>query len=162
MNLFLIGIIIFVIVYLFLNWFARTSSKKIATNIKKFTGQRFEPTGQLATKAKPITTDDYTGSYIITFWIISINVILYYNLGNKVSSKKRISLILTALGFVLIGWIRILTYEPVSESLDIAVIQPNIDPNEKWDNNNRTQTLNLMDSLYNEAIILEPDIILFP
>ena len=37
MNLFLIGIIIFVILYLFLNWFARTSSKKIVTNIKKFT-----------------------------------------------------------------------------------------------------------------------------
>ena len=36
MNLFLLGIIIFVIVYLFLNWFARTSSRKIATNIKKF------------------------------------------------------------------------------------------------------------------------------
>jgi len=37
MNLFLIGIVIFVIIYLFLNWFARTSSKKIATNIKKIT-----------------------------------------------------------------------------------------------------------------------------
>jgi hypothetical protein len=37
MNLFLLGIIIFVILYLFLNWFARTSSKKIVTNIKKFT-----------------------------------------------------------------------------------------------------------------------------
>ena len=35
MNLFLLGIVIFVIVYLFLNWFAKTSSKKIATNIKK-------------------------------------------------------------------------------------------------------------------------------
>ena len=35
MSLFLLGIIIFVIVYLFLNWFARTSSKKIATTIKK-------------------------------------------------------------------------------------------------------------------------------
>ncbi len=35
MNLFLLGIIIFVIVYLFLNWFARTSSKKIASTIKK-------------------------------------------------------------------------------------------------------------------------------
>ena len=35
MNLFLIGIIIFVIVYLFLNWFARTSSKRIVTTIKK-------------------------------------------------------------------------------------------------------------------------------
>ena len=37
MNLLLIGIIIFVIVYLFLNWFARTSSKRIATTIKKIT-----------------------------------------------------------------------------------------------------------------------------
>ena len=37
MNLLLLGIVIFVIVYLFLNWFARTSSKKIATNIKKIT-----------------------------------------------------------------------------------------------------------------------------
>ena len=37
MNLFLLGICIFVIVYLFLNWFARTSSKKIVTNIKKLT-----------------------------------------------------------------------------------------------------------------------------
>ena len=35
MNLFLIGIIIFVIVYLFLNWFTKTSSKKIALTIKK-------------------------------------------------------------------------------------------------------------------------------
>jgi hypothetical protein len=35
MNLFLLGTIIFVIVYLFLNWFARTSSKKIALTIKK-------------------------------------------------------------------------------------------------------------------------------
>jgi|TARA_B110000967_G_C18675300_1_gene455216 hypothetical protein len=35
MNLFLIGIIIFVILYLFLNWFAQTSSRKIALTIKK-------------------------------------------------------------------------------------------------------------------------------
>ena len=35
MNLFLIGITIFVILYLFLNWFAQSSSKKIALTIKK-------------------------------------------------------------------------------------------------------------------------------
>jgi len=35
MNLLLLGIIIFVIAYLFLNWFAKTSSKKIALTIKK-------------------------------------------------------------------------------------------------------------------------------
>ena len=37
MNLFLLGIIIFVIVYLFLNWFAQSSTKKIALTIKKIT-----------------------------------------------------------------------------------------------------------------------------
>ena len=35
MNLFLLGIIIFVIIYLFLNWFAQTSSKKLVLTIKK-------------------------------------------------------------------------------------------------------------------------------
>ena len=35
MNLFLLGIIIFVIVYLFLNWLAKTSSKKIAQFLKR-------------------------------------------------------------------------------------------------------------------------------
>ncbi len=35
MNLFLLGIIIFVIIYLFLNWFAKSSSKKIAQFLKK-------------------------------------------------------------------------------------------------------------------------------
>ena len=105
---------------------------------------------------------DYAGTYIIALWIVSINVILYLILDNKLSSKRLRIFILTFLAFVLVGWIRIVSYEPASESLDIAVIQPNIDPNEKWDNKNRTHTLDLMDSLYNEAIILEPDIILFP
>tara|TARA_B100001769_G_C21934709_1_gene503638 strand:+ start:209 stop:718 length:510 start_codon:yes stop_codon:yes gene_type:complete len=35
MSLLFWGIIIFVIIYLFLNWFARASSKKIATTLKK-------------------------------------------------------------------------------------------------------------------------------
>jgi hypothetical protein len=35
MNLFLFGTIIFVIIYLFLNWFSKTSSKKIAQFLKR-------------------------------------------------------------------------------------------------------------------------------
>ena len=35
MNLFLFGIVSFVIVYLFLNWFAKTSTKKIAQFLKR-------------------------------------------------------------------------------------------------------------------------------
>ena len=40
---------------------------------------------------------DYAGSYIISFWIISINVILYLILDNKVSYKKRRIFILASL-----------------------------------------------------------------
>ena len=46
--------------------------------------------------------------------------------------------------------------------LDIAVIQPNLNPNEKWDRSTRELTLNIMDSLHQLAIGLNPDIILFP
>ncbi|MEL1236596.1 MAG: hypothetical protein VXA61_07960, partial [Candidatus Neomarinimicrobiota bacterium] len=46
--------------------------------------------------------------------------------------------------------------------LEIAVIQPNLNPNEKWDRSTRELTLNIMDSLHQLAIGLNPDIILFP
>ena len=36
MNIFVTGIIIFVIVYLILTWFAKTSSQKLAKGAKKF------------------------------------------------------------------------------------------------------------------------------
>ena len=105
---------------------------------------------------------DYTGSYIVTLWIVSINVILYYMMENNISTKKQIIIIIVAFLFISGGWLRMILYKPLSESLHVAVIQPNIDPNEKWNNSNRVQTLNLMDSLHNEAVGLKPNIILFP
>ena len=45
MNLFLVGTVIFVIIYLFLNWFAKTSSKKIARGaslVQLYTGMVYK------------------------------------------------------------------------------------------------------------------------
>ena len=106
--------------------------------------------------------NDYAGPYIVTLWIISINVLLYYFLRNNISTKTQITIIICVLTFITGGWLRIIFQKPLSDSLHVAVIQPNIDPNEKWDNSNRSQTLSLMDSLHNEAIGLKPNIILFP
>ena len=36
MNIFILTLVIFVLVYLFLNWFAKTTSKKISKAIKSF------------------------------------------------------------------------------------------------------------------------------
>ena len=106
--------------------------------------------------------NDYAGPYIVTLWIITINVLLYYVILNNISKRTQIIIIICVLAFITGGWLRIMFQNPLSDSLDVAVIQPNIDPNEKWDNSNRSQTLSLMDSLHNKAIDFKPNIILFP
>ena len=109
--------------------------------------------------------NDYTGSYIITLWIISINVILYYyNFVKRFSTNILFVLLFIASIFIGGGWLRMTmkSNEVQPFSIDIATIQPNIDPNEKWRNANRQETFDFMDSLHLYAISLNPDIILFP
>ena len=106
--------------------------------------------------------NDYAGPYIVTLWIVTINVLLYYAFQNNISKRTQIIIIICVLAFITGGWLRIMFHNPLSDSLNVAVIQPNIDPNEKWDNSNRSQTLSLMDSLHNKAIDFKPNIILFP
>ena len=48
------------------------------------------------------------------------------------------------------------------KKINVSIVQPNIDPNLKWEQNFRDRIFNTMDSLHNEAIILDPDFILWP
>ena len=108
---------------------------------------------------------EYAGSYIITFWIISINVLLYYHIFIKKLLKQEFKLIIITLMLIIgFGWSKIYSVlnQKNGSELSIAVIQPNLDPNEKWDRATRELTINIMDSLHQIAIDLEPDIILFP
>ena len=108
---------------------------------------------------------DYAGTYIITSWVIIINVILYYQFFvNKIERKRLFYIIFVLILFFCSGWLKMKIYEleDYSDSVNIAIIQPNIDPNEKWNKNDRIELYNFMDSLYTEAIKLNPDLILFP
>jgi apolipoprotein N-acyltransferase len=108
---------------------------------------------------------EYAGTYIITFWIVSINVLLYYHLFIKKLLKQEFKLIIITLMLIIgFGWSKIYSEsnQKNGSELSIAVIQPNLDPNEKWDRSTRELTMNIMDSLHQIAIDLEPDIILFP
>ena len=58
MNLFLVGTVIFVIIYLFLNWFAKTSSKKIAQFLILMAKVYFE----FEYKIKSVIMQSYTKS----------------------------------------------------------------------------------------------------
>ncbi len=106
---------------------------------------------------------DYTGTYFITFIIIVLNLIFYlFRKGNKIL-KANISIIICVLIIIpLYGFFRMENISPTGKGIDIAIIQPNIDPNKKWDYKQRNQTISLMDSLYEKAISMNPDLIIFP
>ena len=108
---------------------------------------------------------EYAGTYIIALWIISVNVILYYHIFIKKIPKNYIKTILIiSVLFIGGGYVKLFLASNDSNKIEvsIAVIQPNLDPNEKWNNSTRELTLKIMDSLHIKAMSLEPDIILFP
>lgn len=106
---------------------------------------------------------DITGSYGISFWIVLINIGIYLTI---ISTDKRKYLIFTSLIFVLVfsyGLIRIKTIDEVSTtSISIAITQPNINPDEKWDPQSREDNFALMHSLLDSALNLSPDLVLWP
>ena len=67
------------------------------------------------------------------------------------------------LGLYITGTARIKMFNYSNNmSINVAVIQPNVDPNEKWDYSSRIETINFMDSLHTIAVSLNPDLIIFP
>ncbi len=107
---------------------------------------------------------DVMGTYGIAFWIVMINVGLYL----AITGGRPVRYItFTVILFVLIGTYGFIQIEkigslPVSKRVHIAVTQPNVDPNEKWDRENRKAVFALMDSLHVEANKLNPDLVLWP
>ena len=106
---------------------------------------------------------DFTGPYSVTFLIISLNLFIYFFMIKKdiliIKFRLFIFLVLT---IPLLGFYRVNSIKPTDKSVEVVVIQPNIDPNKKWDYSLREQTMHLMDSLYEDAIALKPDLIIFP
>ena len=106
---------------------------------------------------------DLFGSYGISFWILLINIGFYLIL---IRNQKLKYLIITSVIFLLMigyGLIRINSIEePKSNIVTIAVTQPNINPDEKWDPDAREQIFESMHSLLDSALMLKPDLILWP
>ena len=106
---------------------------------------------------------DFTGTYLITYIIISINLFFYlFVTGNKFLKVNLYLIIFTLIIIPIFGFYRMKKISSKNENIDIAIIQPNIDPNKKWDYNLRKQTMATMDSLYEDAITMNPDLIIFP
>ena len=106
---------------------------------------------------------EVTGTYGVTLWITLLNVILYILIQNFEPNKKLgYFLGILLLGLWLSGNSRIKGFNDSLTNMVVAVLQPNIDPNAKWDYKKREKTIAYMDSLHSLAINLNPDLILFP
>ena len=107
---------------------------------------------------------DYSGSEGVSFWVILVNVTIYLILYEKQLNFKQYS-ILTFLIItpILYGLIKINTYnEQLREKRFISIIQPNIDPNLKWESSYRDMLYGKMDSLNTLAYNLKSDLVLWP
>jgi apolipoprotein N-acyltransferase len=114
-----------------------------------------------------------TGVYGISFWLLSLNVLLYF-LFMRVSAgpaerRRRdvaglvvATIALYALPIAVEPWTGMWDEKQGGPEIDVAVVQPDIDPFDKWRNDARSQ----MDALrgLTDSIVAssKPDIVLWP
>ena len=104
---------------------------------------------------------DVTGSYGVSFIVISFNVIFYHMIQKNISYKNGLSFIIIIIfGTSISGWARVQNLSNSNKKVNVAIVQPNIDPNIKWQNKKRI--ISFMDSLHLEAVDLNPDLVVFP
>lgn len=101
-----------------------------------------------------IQMTDITGIYGISFIIVLVNAIIFDILSEKPKGKRVIGKIAIACSMLIIiygyGYFRTIQIgqeETIAESLDVALIQGNIDQNIKWNPRFQKETINVYKSL---------------
>ncbi len=107
---------------------------------------------------------DTTGSEGVAFWIMLINVALYLSIfTNKLNPKKNLILFLIIIIPIFYGNYKFRALSNMHwEKRNVSIIQPNIDPNLKWEASYRNELYEVMDSLNTIAYSLKPDLVLWP
>ncbi|MEA1882477.1 MAG: apolipoprotein N-acyltransferase [Candidatus Marinimicrobia bacterium] len=108
---------------------------------------------------------DITGTEGVGFWLLLVNVFLYITIHSE--GKKRNFILCSSALFLLpwiMGIIRLPAYAFDKEQphREVAVLQPNINPNQKWEASFRPRLYEIMDSLNAEAMAINPNLVLWP
>ncbi len=114
-----------------------------------------------------IQISEIIGTHGLSFLVILINVFVYlYVIDLK--EKKKINLVFPGLALVIIlftiiyGNIRINNFQAGEKHINIGLIQPNLNPWNKWDIGNLNQHLDLYLSLSQTVVDSGADIIIWP
>lgn len=99
---------------------------------------------------------DYIGSLGLTLIVIFINVFIFFSLTHYKANRKLFA-IFSSLAVTLIlvpmvyGWIKLFTAEFPEKKITIALVQPNLDPYEKWSGGSLEEITNLYINLSRDA-----------
>lgn len=115
----------------------------------------------------------YTGVYGISFWIVSVNVLLYILYSKIINniwdviSWESISFTLLIIGFFILpnisSWLIMKDEIHSHKKLKISILQPNIDPWEKWKKSNPFEQVEILLEMTSDADKkYNPDIIIWP
>jgi apolipoprotein N-acyltransferase len=106
---------------------------------------------------------DITAVYGVSFWIVCINIVFFLWYLKRIKSVKAIGVLFV---FFLFPFLYSLSaqqkYDKHQEKIKIALIQGNIDPFEKWNQQNNLRQLAVYDSLTKAAMHQHPDLIIWP
>ena len=104
---------------------------------------------------------EITGTYGVSFFVVSINIIIFNSLKNDTFFQDGLlKVVILLIGISLVGWARIQSLNEPQKDINVVIVQPNIDPNLKW--HEKKRIISFMDSLHHVAAKLSPDIIIFP
>lgn len=110
---------------------------------------------------------DVIGAVGLSLLIVLINVLLYkafkYYDNNKPSSYLNYFCAL----FIISVWVgygisKVLNYSPPAKKIKIGIVQPNLDPWDKWSGSNLFATLNLYTTLTDQAVNKKADVVFWP
>ncbi len=108
---------------------------------------------------------ELTGVFGISFWIASLNIIFFKVLlsKNRVRIRNFNNFIFLLVIVWLFGYLRISSIKDESSNdLEILVVQPNLNPNEKWNNNIKEKIFDDLIQLSKNNINGSTDLIIWP
>ena len=108
---------------------------------------------------------EFTGIFGISFWIATLNIIIFKIFKSQnINKMKYFNFFLFLLVSIwILGYIRLYTInENKSNFLEILIVQPNINPNEKWDKNKKEKIFNDLVDLSKKNLKNSTDLIIWP
>ncbi len=110
---------------------------------------------------------DVIGSYGLTVLIIYTNIFAYkllvnFELKGKCDCKFLLLFLIFLLAPIIYGQIKINSYEPTNSKIKVGLIQPNLNPNKKWEVGNLDEQIDNYFDLSYQASEQNVDLIIWP